>query len=209
MNKKMTLLFLKKTNQVLASIVRISVPDTALSKDKEQSEKNEAAELEVLAGDKLLVRDLPAKLGSGATAIPDFITTGVFYPSAELGALTTDFDPTVLIDARKFFINSDKKPQLGLDVPTSPPIAAFTFTATAATITLDLINPVTADTGVWVQIHEVGTALEPQTVSSVIKHDDPPPANHSTTISVQLSPGNYRFLTSIGGYKPIVYGATI
>jgi len=116
---------------------------------------------------------------------------------------------SVLIDARKFFINSDKKPQLGLDVPTSPPIAAFTFTATAATITLDLINPVTADTGVWVQIHEVGTALEPQTVSSVIKHDDPPPANHSTTISVQLSPGNYRFLTSIGGYKPIVYGATI
>jgi hypothetical protein len=157
--------------------------------------ENEAAELKVLAGENLIVRDLPVKLESDSISIPQFT---VLFPSTGLGVLTIELDAAVLINSREYFINSDKRPQLGFDP------GSITFAVTMTSITISLPTAVTADIGVWVQVYKTGSNLVPQTLTSVIKQND-----KSTTISVQLSSGSYQFLTSVAGYKPIIYERTV
>lgn len=203
MTEKMTLLFLKLTNQILAAITRVALPEGSVPKGNEtedQKKQNEAAELKVLVGEQLVVRDLPVKLVSPLIAIPQFIKTGISFHSTDLGVMTTDLDAAVLLDSREYFINSDQKPQLGFD----PGTVGFHVTATEIKITLP--SAVNADTGVWVQVNKIGGNLEPQTLTSVIKQSDPDPHNKTASISAQLDAGStYQFLTLVAGYKPIIY----
>jgi len=205
MKDKMTLLFLRQTNQVLAALTRVAVPESAVPKGNEsEDQKNEieVAELKILVGDNLFVRDLPVKLPAQITKVPQFIKTGRSFPSADLGVLTLDLDAAVLMDSRKYVINSDNKPQLSFDP------SGITFSADTASITIELPAAVTVDTGVWVQVYLKDVEL--QTLICVIKKNDPDPHNKKNSISVQLSHGDtYQFLTSVAGYKPIIYERTV
>jgi len=195
---QMTLLVLKSTNQVLAALTRAAVPDSAKTKGDETDEqkaKNQTAELDVLVGVRLTVRDLRV-----TSTIPTLIEEGISFSANDLAAVTVDLDPKVLIGPSLYSLDSKTKPQLGLDPST------LIFTASVTSITLELPNAATEDTGFWIEIYEKGKFQQLQIVSGTIEKSSPFPGNQKVSKSIQLAPGKtYQFLTFVQGYQPLVY----
>jgi len=195
---QMTLLVLKSTNQVLAALTRAGVPDSAKTKGDETDEqkaKNQTAELDVLVGVRLTVRDLRV-----TSTIPTLIEEGISFSANDLAAVTVDLDPKVLIGPSLYSLDSKTKPQLGLDPST------LIFTASVTSITLELPNAATEDTGFWIEIYEKGKFQQLQIVSGTIEKSSPFPGNQKVSKSIQLAPSTaYQFLTFVEGFAPVVY----
>jgi len=199
---QMTLLVLKSTNQVLAAVTRAAVPANAITKGDETDEqkaKNQTAELDVLVGTRLTVRDLSVK-----STIPTLIKEGISFSANDLAAVTLDLDPKVLITPSLYSLDSKTKPQQGLDP------AALVFTATVTSITLKLPNGAVEDTGFWIEIYVKGKSQPLQIVSGTIEKSATAPANQEVLKSIQLAPSTtYQFLTFVQGFQPLVYEVSL
>src|SRR5258705_3685272 len=144
---QMTLIFLRCTGQVLAAATRAAVPAIAVPTGSEKDEekvKNEVAALKVLVGEQLLVRRLPVAFAP----LPEFLRTGIAFPTADLRALTTELKRPVISNSRLYFVDVENKVQLGAD-PSS-----ITLSATTTTITVALPAPVADDTDVLIQSYK-------------------------------------------------------
>ena|ERR1700694_737580 len=214
--EQMTLLYLKKSSQVLSALTRLAVPEIAVptgNQSPAQQSKNELAELSVLVGKELLVRDLsvtsleilpppppqpPFPAPSPAPSIPHFVEDGVSFAATDLGVVTTDLVSAVLLKPGQYFIGPDGKPQLGAD-PTG-----ILLRPTQTALTIELPLPVTANTGIWVQVRS-GTLEQNITGEILITAPD----LKKISIPVQLTPGLYHFLIMVAQYGPSVVEATV
>jgi len=199
----------------LAALTRAAVPDSAKTKGDETDEqkaKNQTAELDVLVGVRLTVRDLtvksflfaapPPDIAAAPTVlgVPTLIKDGIAFSPNDLAAITVDLDPNVLITPSLYSLDSKTKPQQGLDP------AALVFNAIVTSITLELPNPAAEDTGFRIEIYEKGKSLPLQILSGTIAKNAPTPANKQVTKSIQLAPSTaYQFLTFVEGFAPVVY----
>jgi hypothetical protein len=212
---QMTLLVLKQTNQVLSAVTRAALPDNAKQKGDETDEqkvKNQAAELDVLVGPRLTVRDLlvksflfaapPPDIAPAPTvlAIPTLIKDGIAFSPNDLAGITMDLEPRVLITPSLYSLDSKIKPQQGLDP------AALVFNATVTNIKLELPSAAAEDTGFRIEIYVKGKSLPLQIVSGTIAKGATPPADKAVTKSIQLAPSTtYQFLTFVQGFQPVIY----
>jgi hypothetical protein len=212
---KMSLVFLKRTRQVMAGATRTAVPTIAVptgSETDDEKKKNAADELKVLVGPDLVVRDLPIKsftVGpspgfaiTSVSTVPDFIKSGVLVVPSELEIVTTDFKQNIFRDSRLYFIDSDAKPVLSSDP------ASLTFKATLTDLRITLTAAVAADTTVSILIYVKSSLDPPVPVDCKIEEDQPNP--RECVISVRLTTGvTYQFLTLVQGYVPAVFEQTV
>jgi hypothetical protein len=200
MNEKMTLLFLKQTGHVLASLTRVAVPAIALQTGKEteqQKKDNEAFELRALAGEQLIVRSY---LADSATPLKVVVETAFPISSPDLRVFTFDLNPEVLLDPRAHIVNTAQEIE-----PARSDVTSLIFTPTSSTINVKLPPDVSTPTQVRVQTHlKGGSDPDPQPLKGITTNVGSTTIQEITFPSSLVSGDTYQALILVAGFSPLI-----
>ena len=182
MTEKMTLLYVKRTGNVLAFVTRNSEPEGEVTAD-------------VLAGSGLLVRyaGLPADTG--------FTTAQFLVPADSLEVKIADYDELVAQTPRNFYIDPDSKDVAQVDAT----LSASTPTKINNTqIKVKLGGIVAEKTPVWVQVSGADPDKAQVREAEIDKNADQVDINLLT-----LDPGQHSVLVLVAGGRTFVDQFTI
>lgn len=199
MSQKMTLIYLKKTRNILAAVTRAAPPEDAILKGNEsdeQKKKIEETELGILVGDQLVARGVRDIVPTP----PKSYDTEFNFPRDELGVLTVDPDNRVLASPRSYYLDPDQELRNAL--------LFSSITATGSKVTVSLPSDVTRDTEIWLQIHNVTTGEHHSPLSEKITATAT--VKNKIEFNVGLVSGNdYLFLAAGDGFQPVILEDTV
>jgi len=198
MSRKMTLIYLKKTKNILAAVTRAATPQDAIlkgSESDEQKQKVEKPELGILVGDQLIVRGIRDRANQLKSYDTEFN-----FPVDQLGVLTTDPKDEVLAKPRSYYLDP------GQELRNAIVFSSITATDTKVTVTLP--GDVTRDTEIWLQVHDTATGEQQPPMSEKITLTAADKDKIEFNVSL-VAGKTYQFLAAGDGFQPVIVEDTI